>query len=125
MHGACDIKKEDNMIIVTLHGAFNAYAAEKCTRELKDAIELLSGQDFVMLVDIFDYSGATPDALAVVDIFNQWLSEKGLLAKAYVTKSPVILDILLINTPSASRILTARFSEHRHAKEWLSSIIKC
>lgn len=124
MHGAYEIQKDGYIIAATLHGAFNEYAVEKYAEDLKEIINPFNNDSFAMLIDIREYAGATPDALVIVDDLNKWLSAKGLLAKAYVTKSPVLLDLILINTPSISNVLIARFNEIEHAKEWLSEIIK-
>lgn len=124
MHGVYKIQKEGNIIVAILHGAFNEYAVERYVKDLKEITNLFNDDGFAMLVDIREYAGATPDALVIVDSFNKWLSSKGLLAKAYVTKSPVLLDLILINTPSISNVLIARFNEIGHAKEWLKEIIK-
>ena len=124
MHGVYEIQTDGNIIVATLHGAFNEFAVEKYVIDLKVIVNLFNDDNFAMLIDIREYAGATPDALVIVDNFNKWLSSKGLLAKAYVTKSQVLLDLIFINTPSISNVLIARFSEIGHAKEWLSTIIK-
>ncbi|MGL6288917.1 hypothetical protein [Aeromonas hydrophila] len=124
MHGVYEIQTDGNIIVATLHGAFNEFAVEKYVNDLKVIVNLFNDDDFAMLIDIREYAGATPDALVIVDNFNKWLSYKGLLAKAYVTKSPVLLDLILINTPSISNVLIARFNEVGNAQEWLSTIVK-
>ncbi|WP_270691132.1 hypothetical protein [Aeromonas sp. D3] len=124
MHGVYEIQTDGNIIVATLHGAFNEFAVEKYANDLKVIVNLFNDNNFAMLIDIREYAGATPDALVIVDNFNKWLSYKGLLAKAYVTKSPVLLDLILINTPSISNVLIARFNEIGHAREWLNEIVK-
>ncbi|MFQ2825212.1 hypothetical protein [Aeromonas allosaccharophila] len=124
MHGVYEIQIDGNIIVAILHGAFNEFAVEKYANDLKVIINLFNDDNFAMLIDIREYAGATPDALVIVDNFNKWLSSKGLLAKAYVTKSPVLLDLILINTPSISNVLIARFNEIGHAREWLNEIVK-
>ncbi|HHQ4553794.1 TPA: hypothetical protein ACSPZ7_001962 [Aeromonas veronii] len=124
MHGVYEIQTDGNIIVATLHGAFNEFAVEKYAKDLKVIVNLFNDDNFAMLIDIREYAGATPDALVIVDNFNKWLSSKGLLAKAYVTESQVLLDLIFINTQSISNVLIARFSEIGHAKEWLSAIIK-
>jgi len=120
-HGEHFIRVDENIIYVTLIGSFNDIGAENVTRAMKATINRFNGTAFSILVNDLKVSGATPEAYAVVENYNQWLNGQNMTAKAVVISSSVTLAIIEKYAPSRQQQNIATFDNEPDAIAWLKS----
>ena len=84
---------KENIIHVTLKGAFNEYGAKDVSKKAKEVILALNDKKFLVLVNLLSLEGATPEAFNISNEFNEWLNCQNMVAKAIVVTSQTIKAI--------------------------------
>ncbi len=93
LHGEFNINIENDIINITVQGAFNDVGAKAVTEQLVQHITALNNEPFAILINLLEFEGGTPEVFAVSDEFNAWLNSKNMVAKALVFTSPALIMI--------------------------------
>ncbi len=120
-HGKVEIRLVDNIITTAFIGAFNYEGILDYTNKIQSIVMSLK-EKFIMIVDNTRYEGCTPEGFDQLDIFNSWLSQTQLKAKAFIIKSVIHKQIIETRTPSLSLQKACFFSNYQDAHEWLESL---
>lgn len=115
------IRTENNIVFVTLKGAFNGDDLERCHKDILAVIQAFGEQPFAVLTDITEFGGATPDAYDAGNAFNVWLGEQRFVAKAVLTHSDLMVSIARQRTPALNQQNLKAFDRIEDAIVWLQS----
>lgn len=118
-HGENAIVLKDNIIHITLKGAFNEFGAKDVSIKTKEIIYALNQKRFMMLVNLLSLEGATPEAFDTSNEFNKWLNGQNMIAKAIVITSQAIKAIDQKRVPSKSVQNIEYFDNESDALRWL------
>jgi len=122
-HGKYTIIVEENIINVTLEEAFNEQGAQALAKELTEIINTFNQQKILILGNLLKLLGATPEAFAVSNKFNEWLNTQNLVAKALVINSATIKAIDQQRVPSKEVQNIAYFDNEADALSWLKKYL--
>ena len=117
-----EIEISEQTIVARLVGSFGESLANSFTSELKQKITELSPSPFYLIINIIDFTGATPEAYQIQENFNQWLRNTSLVAKANVIDSQLISNIVGNQMPSRETELFRIFDSESQAFDWFESI---
>jgi len=120
IHGTYTISVSNNTIYTTLSGSFNEFGVKAWACGMKKAIKAFNGEQFSMLVDELKAEGATPEALAEGEKYNQWLNQQKIKAKAVVYPSEMLRDIDVKNLPARAKQPIKLFLDLDEARNWLN-----
>ncbi len=118
-HGDAIVDIQGQIVSVTLIGSFDEFGVRKYAEELKQQVMSLQGQEFAVLVNVIAFTGGTPEAYEEIELYNQWLNQENMVAKAMVSISQLTLSIALPRTPARSVQNMENFSDSASAREWL------
>jgi hypothetical protein len=118
-HGESRIILKENIIHVTLKGAFNEYGAKDVSKKTKEIIDSFNQQKFMILANLLNLNGATPEAFSISNEFNTWLNSQNMVAKAIVITSSTIKDIDRQRVPSKALQNIEYFDNEADALIWL------
>jgi hypothetical protein len=121
-HGEISIVVEGNIIIVRAAGAFNEYGAQRYTQGVKNIVSGLQEQHFSILINNLAFQGATPEAYHELEMYNAWLNQQKLIAKAMVITSSITLDVIDKLSPSRAAQQNKSFDNEKEAMAWLRSL---
>jgi len=120
-HGESTIIFRNSVIHITLKGAFNELGAKNFSKKSKEIISTFSHKRFMVLVNLLDLEGATPEAFNESNEFNKWLNKYKMIAKAIVITSQVIKSIDQHWVP-AQAVQNIEYFEHESdAMNWLDT----
>lgn len=121
LHGEFDINIENDIINITIKGAFNDVGAKAVIEQLVQHITTLKNEPFAILANLLAFEGGTPEVFAVSDEFNAWLNSKNMVAKALVFTSPALIMIekTLVKSKQGQNI--QYFADEHEATAWLDS----
>ncbi|MBA6290872.1 hypothetical protein H4J58_04825 [Colwellia sp. MB3u-70] len=122
-HGENTIVLKENIIHITLNGAFNEYGAKDVAQKTKEIIAALKQDRFLILANLLSLDGATPEAFYISNKFNRWLNNKNMIAKAIVITSETIKNIDQQWVPSKSVQNIEYFHNVDDALIWLKEQI--
>jgi len=122
IHGDSQVEIEENLINVTLLGAFNDHAVIEVSNKIKMAIEAFEGEPFTMIINALSFNGATPEAYMEANKHNKWLNKKNMLGKAIVHNSRAFMELDFIYKKESLKQNIKEFSTVKEAKLWLSSL---
>jgi hypothetical protein len=120
-HGKCLIAIDGNIIKSKTIGSFNIEGLDKAIESLKLAIDSFCQKDFKLLIDYTEAEGGTPEVYIKINEFNVWLNKQNIIAKAIVTPSSVMAEILMVRTPARKLLNEKVFSAEANALTWLKS----
>jgi hypothetical protein len=120
-HGEIKISIVDNIITAVFIGSFNYESVLDYSNRIKSTVASLKEKPFVMIIDNTQLEGATPEGFEELEIFNSWLNQTQLKAKAFIMNSEVNKAIIESRTPSLSSQNTCFFSSYQEANEWLEA----
>jgi len=120
-HGEIEISLVDNVITVVFIGSFNYESVLDYSNRIKSIVTSLKEKPFVMIIDNTKLEGATPEGFEELDVFNSWLNQTQLKAKAFIMNSEVNKAIIESRTPSLSSQNTCFFSNYQEANEWIET----
>lgn len=118
-HGIYSVELKDNIIWVTLEGAFNDLGVLGWTNAIKDIVNTLNGKPFCILMDMKKALGGTPEAFAVSNDYNAWLSQQNMLAKALIYPSQVFEEMDNSLVPAKKNQNISVFDNIDDAALWL------
>jgi len=119
-HGGYLVKFEHNLLNITLIGALNEQATDSACQQIKDKIDRLNGQKFVVLVNGIDYEGSTPQAHQISNQSLLWLNQQNCVARATVYRQKIYLDIVKNEQPAIFATQNRReFYCLEEARTWL------
>jgi hypothetical protein len=118
-HGGIEIFLVNNVITAVLVGSFNDAGVLDYSKKIQSIVASLKEKPFVMMIDNTKFEGCTPEGFKELDVFNSWLSNTQLKAKAFIIKNEVNKQIIKSRTPSLSSQNTCFFSNYQAANEWL------
>lgn len=118
-HGENTIIVKENIIHITLKGGFNEYGAKDVSRKTKEIICAFNQKRFLMLVNLLNLEGATPEAFNTSNEFNEWLNSQNMVAKAIVITSQTIKAIDQQWVPSKTVQNIEYFDNEEDALKWL------
>ena len=122
-HGHFIIEVEDNHIYTELYESFNDVGVQRWIDGMKLAIEQMAGKPFTILVNEKAATGATPEALALANEYNEWLNQQALIAKAVVYSEEVFKQIDISNLPARKQQNIQFFDDTQAADSWLAEEI--
>lgn len=118
-HGESTIVAKENIIHITLKGAFNEYGAIDVSKKTMEIIRNFNQKRFMLLVNLLNLDGATPEAFNISNEFNEWLNSQNMVAKAIVITSQVIKAIDQQWVPSKVVQNIEYFDSENDALIWL------
>lgn len=118
-HGYNTIILKENIIHITLIGSFNEYGANDVSQKTKAIINSLNQKRFLILANLSNLNGATPEAFNTSNEFNLWLNSQNMVAKAIVITSQVIKNIDQQWVPSKACQNIEYFDNEYDALIWL------
>lgn len=124
IHGEYNITVLDDMIKITVHGAFNDVGAKALVSELKDIVLAYEHAPFVIMGNLLDFGGGTPEVFAESEEFNAWLNSRNMIAKALIFTSPALIAIEQTLVKSKSMQNIQYFENENDAKQWLDKQIE-
>ena len=122
-HGKFKLSVQDNIVVIELFDAFNQHAANHAIDELKTLCQRFP-DGFYLLEIAEEYSGATPEVLAIMNGFTRWLNQHNCIARAMVFPDTTLLKIAnlyeadLFNT----NLPTQHFSTTQQAQQWIEQL---
>jgi hypothetical protein len=121
LHGEFNINLDQDIINITVKGAFNDVGAKAVIEQLVQHITTLNNEPFAILANLLEFEGGTPDVFAVTDEFNAWLNSKNMVAKALVFTSPALIMIeqTLVKSKKGQNI--QYFADETEAIAWIDS----
>ena len=119
-HGKSTIIVKNNVIHITLNGAFNEYGANKVSKNTKEIIRAFKNRRFMILTNLLSLDGATPEAFNESNEFNEWLNKRTMIAKAIVITSQAIKAIVQQRVPSQAFQNIEYFENENDAINWLT-----
>lgn len=120
-HGEFEIDIDNNVIKVTVQGAFNDVGAKALVTQLKSLLISLDKQPFVILANLLAFDGGTPEVFIMSDEFNAWLNDKNMVAKALVFTSPALIAIEQALVKSKTTQNIRYFEDENTALAWLNN----
>ena len=118
-HGENTVIVKENIIHVTLKGAFNEYGAKDVSNKTKEIIRAFNQKRFTILINLLSLDGATPDAFNTSNEFNEWLNNQNMVAKAIVITSQTIKAVDQQWVPSKAVQNIEYFDNEDDALRWL------
>jgi len=122
-HGEFVLSIEGYLITATLSGCFNEIGAQAYTQASKALIESLNGHPFAVLVNNLQVDGGVPEAFAILEAHNQWVSQQNIIAKAVVSQSQALNTITVARSPSMTKQNLALFTNIEDAINWLTRLL--
>jgi len=119
MHGEYHIEVINDIIKISVRGAFNDIGAKALAIDLKKTIEAYGQEPFAIMANLLDFDGGTPEVFAESDEFNAWLNSKNMMAKALIFTSPVLIAIEKTLVTSKAKQNIQYFDNTSAAKKWL------
>lgn len=123
-HGEFEIDIDNNVIKVTVQGAFNDVGAKALVTQLKSLLISLDKQPFVILANLLAFDGGTPEVFIMSDEFNAWLNDKNMVAKALVFTSPALIAIEQALVKSKTTQNIRYFEDENTALAWLNNQLR-
>lgn len=120
-HGEIEITLVGSVITAVFSGSFNYEGVLEYSNRIKSLVISLKEKPFIMIIDITDLEGGTPEGFEELDIFNAWLNQTQLKAKAFIMKGDINKEIIESRTPSLSSQNMRFFSCYQDANEWLKN----
>jgi hypothetical protein len=121
-HGNNTVVVQGNIIHVTLKGSFNELGAKDVSEKTTEAINTINQETFLILVNLLNLEGGTPEAFSISNEFNEWLNKQNMVAKAIVISSQTIKDIDQQRVPSKATQNIKYFATESDALVWLKSL---
>lgn len=118
-HGESTIILKGNIIHITLEGAFNEYGAKEVSATTREIINTLNQKEFLILANLLNLNGATPEAFSISNEFNAWLNNQNMVAKAIVIQSDTVKEIDKHWVPSKAIQNIEYFDNEDDALIWL------
>lgn len=118
-HGENTIVVKENIIHITLKGAFNEYGAKDVSIKTKEIIRSFKQKKFMVLANLLNLDGATPEAFGTSNEFNEWLNSQGMVAKAIVITSQTVKAVDQKWVPSKAAQNIEYFDNEDDALIWL------
>jgi len=123
-HGEFEIDIDNNVIKVTVQGAFNDVGAKALVTQLKSLLISLDKQPFAILANLLAFDGGTPEVFIMSDEFNAWLNDKNMVAKALVFTSPALIAIEQTLVKSKTTQNIRYFEDENTALAWLNNQLR-
>jgi len=120
-HGKMEIHLEGNVITAVFIGSFNYEAVLDYSDKIQSIVTALKEKAFVMIIDNTKLEGCTPQGFEELNVFNSWLSQTQLKAKAFIINNEMNKQIIKKRTPSLALQNTCFFSNYQDANEWLEN----
>lgn len=119
-HGIFHIAQKPNFLNIKLLGSFNQEGTLAFVKAMKAAIIEFNNLKFTLLFDITEFDGATPEAYKEVELYNLWLNNQKMVAKATVIRSRVQISIVNLLSPARQQQNTQNFYHYDEAEHWLT-----
>lgn len=121
-HGHVEFSLINDIIIVaTLTGSFNEFGARDYTHGIKQCVKALQDKHFAILVDNTHMLGGTPEAYQELEMYNQWLTQTNLVAKAIIVSQHITTELIKAHSPSVNLQNMKGFTDKKLALEWLTA----
>lgn len=120
-HGTYSVVLEDDLLSITLVGAFNEIATNSVCRQIQDKVGTLQGNAFKFLFNCIDYEGSTPAAHKISNDCLLWLNKQNCFAWAAVYHHALYAEMARSQQPAMYECQNRReFYNVELAKAWLS-----
>ncbi|MFT6207340.1 MAG: hypothetical protein ACJA0T_001247 [Colwellia sp.] len=123
-NGSHSIKIIDNIVYINIDEDFNEHDIKAITTELKLLIERFQQKEFLLLIDIKNCEGGTPEGYEESRKFNIWLDEQNLTAKAIVSSSSIFIQINESRVRDTNKQRIQYFENQKDAVNWLQSFLE-
>ncbi|MDO6693723.1 hypothetical protein Q4574_10530 [Aliiglaciecola sp. 3_MG-2023] len=119
-YGSYSMFIDGNTIVTRFAGMFNVATTELFVQEAKPLIEQFGDKQFLVLADMLNLEGATPEAYTVIDSFNRWINTRNMLAKALIIENKIIAQIARLRVESTKYQNIQYFKTKEDALSWFS-----
>lgn len=98
VHGNFQYQRIENALVLKLLGSWNLECAEGYIAFAEDYYEKTKALDLVMVIDISNLEGMTPDAALMLNRYNVLCKERGMFkSQAYYAKSSKIMPNMALS----------------------------
>ena len=91
--------------------------------ELKNIVIAFEHAPFVIMANLLEFDGGTPEVFAESEEFNAWLNSKNMVAKALIFTSPALIAIEQALVRSKAKQNIQYFKTELEALKWLNNQI--
>jgi len=126
-HGSYKIEQQNNILLIDAQGPFNKTISDQFHQDIKALTHKMNGTPWASLIYFKNNSLFTPEAEHKLVETMQYRVDNGMVAVAAVIVSSVNADILQMQLQRIYQsccIQFSFFSDAKHAKNWLDSLIK-
>ena len=118
-HGSFIVNVEDDIIYITIKGAFNSESIKYLFDEIKKQILSFAGKPFYIFHNALEFTGATPNCYKEADLHNEWLCTQNLVKKALMYSSCVFSEIDNLRVTHRKNQNYKYFDNSTDAMSWL------
>jgi len=124
-HGSYEMKRQDQLIVITALYAFNKEGILKWAQDYKALVETIKDEPWACLCDITQWELFTPDAWDVIDEVNHWCNANNLKYLVFICDSDIELvqQDMLNKSHSVMTNVRVKFCDNiQEAYNWLDSL---
>ena len=125
-NGSYTITQQNNILLIDAQGAFNEGISEQFHQDIKAIADKMSNAPWASLVSFKENSLFTSEAEQKLIETTQYRVDNGMIAIAAVINSTYadVLQMQLQRVYQSCYVQFNFFSDAKHAKNWLDSLIK-
>ncbi|MEP4888715.1 MAG: hypothetical protein ABJV04_01705 [Aliiglaciecola sp.] len=123
-YGSYNLSIDGNIARMRFVGMFNAATTELFVKEFKVLLEQFGDKPFLVLGDLLELEGATPEAYAMINDFNTWVNTRNMVAKALLIENKIIAQIARHRVESVRFQNIRYFSNNDEALAWFEQLQK-
>ena len=121
-HGKFTIEIEQDYIVIRLIGAFNFEGMTKYVEAIKKAIAQINSTTLNLIINQLEFEGAGPDAINLIDNYNEWLNCHYIVNKAFVGTQGMYQYIAEHKMVNISKQRFKFFDDETQAISWIMSV---
>lgn len=122
-HGSYQLAVNGNILVASLHGAWNIEAAESFSEDFKKAASVLIENDWGHLVFLDDWDMGIPGVKDIIIELVQWCISKNLCCAAHVYSASVFKESYVngVVVEQLGRFVRHAFDDSGQAMNWLKA----
>jgi hypothetical protein len=123
-HGEYQIETHGHVVEVTTSGSWNAEGMASFIENFKAESAKLAGQPWAALVDLTQWTLATPETEAQMDRLQEWCLAHNQVYEALVMSDSALVEAQMdrYSEVLAGKLEQRYFSDRDEAREWLTSL---
>ncbi|MFA3792281.1 hypothetical protein AB6T38_14295 [Aliiglaciecola sp. SL4] len=123
-YGSYNLTIDGNIAHMRFVGMFNAATTKLLLKEVKIQIEQFGDKPFLILGDLLELEGATPEAYSIINDLNVWINKRNMIAKALLIENKIIAQIARHRIESLKFQNIRYFTNNDEALAWFEQLQK-